>query len=281
MLSLLRNNRREFIGIVFFLLMGTPVLADKIEGIVAVVDESIIMISDLRQRMEELGAPQYNKAAERQVLDLMVENIVVEKIYRSLGFPAVNMEEAEQYARQTGVGIEDAVSLTMKSTLMDLMVRSRVVITENMILDYFNNNPEYTGRQSVRLKQILIRDDEEKAYQALSVIHEGRDFDDVAREYSSILVSSSADIGWVAMDDLSESISDAVSSAEPGDIVGPIAMNDFYALFQVVEKGMSGHKDIEDVRDDIFYRLENRYQQEAFQHWLNKMMSEYFIGVYI
>ncbi|MBN2297655.1 MAG: peptidyl-prolyl cis-trans isomerase [Deltaproteobacteria bacterium] len=280
-LSLLRNSCRALTALVVFLLIATTAPAEKIEGIVAVVDETIIMISDLRERMDELGAPLYNKAAERQVLELMVETIVVEKVYRSLGFPEVDLDEAEQYAQRTGVSVKDAVSLIMKSTLMDMMVRSRVVITENMIQEYYDGHDEYTGRLSVRLKQILVKGDELKARQALEALNEGRDFDEVAGEFSSILISGSADIGWVAIEDLSESISEAITTAGPGDIVGPLAMNDYYAIFEVMEKGLSGNKSIDDVRDEILSKLESKYQQEAFQHWLDKMMSEYFIGVYI
>ena len=36
-----------------------------------------------------------------------------------------------------------------------------------------------------------------------------------------------------------------------------------------------------ELRDEIIEKLQSKYQQEAFQHWLDKMMSEYFIGVYI
>jgi len=261
--------------------MSAPAHAEKIEGIVAVVDETIIMISDLKERMDELGAPPNNRAAQRQVLDLMVETIVVEKIYRSLGFPEVNRDEAEQYAGQAGVSVNDAVSLIMKSALMDMMVRSRVVITENMIQEYYDSHDEYSGRASVHLKQILIKGDEQKAQQALAALEKGREFDEVAVEFSDVLVSGSADIGWVAIESLSESISDAVAVAQPGEVVGPIFMNDFYAIVEFMEKGVSGKKSLEEVRQEIAGKLETKYQQEAFQHWLEKMMSEYFIGVYI
>ncbi len=264
-----------------FFLMSAPAPAEKIEGIVAVVDETIIMISDLKERMDELGAPGFNRAAQRQVLDLMVENIVVEKIYRSLGFPEVNRAEAEEYAVQTGVSVKDAVALIMKSSLMEMMVKSRVVITENMIQDYYDSHDEYTGRESVHLKQILIKGDEERALQALAALDEGGGFDEVARTFSDVLVSGSADIGWVPIEGLSETIGEAVAKAQPGEVVGPIFMNDFYAIFEVMEMGVSGKKSLEEVRQEIAGKLETKYQQEAFQHWLDKMMSEYFIGVYI
>ncbi len=280
-LSLLKNNCRICLLILVFLVMGHAALADRIEGIVAVVDDTIIMVSDLRDKMAELGAPKNSLSAQRQVLELMVENIVVEKIYRSFGFPKVDPKEAQAYAEKSKISVSDASSMIMKSTLMDVMVRSRVVITDNMIQDYYDTNPEYAGRESVRLKQILVKEDEEKAIKALSDIQGGRAFDEVAQEVSDILLSGSSDIGWIAIDDLSEDIRDAIVSANPGDVVGPFKMNAYYAIFEVGTKELAGVKELEEVYPEIVETLQKKYQQEAFKHWLDKMMTEYFIGIYI
>jgi len=280
-LSLLKNNLRDCLFILLFLVMGNAAQADRIEGIVGVVDDTIIMVSDLNKKMAELGAPENSLSVQRQVLELMVENIVVEKIYKSFGFPRVDPKEAQTYAQNSKISVSDATSLIMKSTLMDVMVRSRVVITDNMIQDYFAANAAYSGRQSVRLKQILIKNDEEKAKKALSEIQGGRAFEDVANKVSDILLSGSSDIGWIAIDDLSDNIRDAIVAANPGEVVGPFKMNTYYAVFEVGQKELVGSKNLEDVYEEIVKTLQTKYQQEAFKHWLNKMMSEYFIGMYI
>lgn len=280
-LSLLKINFREALVLLLFLLVAGPAQANRIEGIVAVVDNTIIMESDLKEKMVELGAPEENISAQRQVLELMVENIVVKKIYKSLGFPPVSEKEAQEYAKKTGIKEEDAGYMIMKSTLMDVMVRSRVVVTEKMIQDYFNENQSYKGRESVHLKQILIKDNPTGAQKAFDDIKGGKDFEKVAKEVSDILLSGSSDIGWVAIEDLSDDVRKVVVNAKPGEVVGPIAMNGYNAIFEVVEKGVYGKKSLEEVYPEITEKLQTKYQQEAFRHWLEKMMSKYFIGTYI
>jgi len=280
-LSLLKNNYRECLFILLFLVMGNTIQADRIEGIVGVVDDTIIMVSDLEKKMAELGVPKNSLSVQQQVLGLMVENIVVRKIYKSSGFPPVNTKEAQTYAQSSKISLSDAEIFIMKSTLMDVMVRSRVVITDNMIRDYYDTNAEYVGRESVRLKQILTRNDGEKADNALAEIRGGRAFDDVALEVSDILLAGSPDIGWIAIDDLSDDIRDAVVAANPGEVVGPFKMNEYYAIFEVGKKDLVGNKNLEDVYPKIVEKLQTKYQQKAFKHWLDKMMSEYFIGMYI
>ena len=191
--------------------------AEKIDGIVAVVDDTIIMVSDLEERMKELGAPADSKKVERQVLELMVEDIVVRKIYTSLGLPPVSEQEAQDLSEKSGMTVRDAGSYIRKAALMEMMVRSRVVVTENMIRNHYENQPQYRGRDSVRLNQILIRKDSAKAARALDELNAGKPFAEVAGRYSDVLSSGSADIGWVAVEDLSEELRASMKAEKPGD----------------------------------------------------------------
>lgn len=255
--------------------------AELIDGIVAVVDNSIIMDSDLQRKMDELGSSRRDRDAQRQVLELMVEDIIIQKIYGSLGFPRVGDEEANALAEKMNVSPATARTYIMKSSLMDMMVRSRVVITENMVKNSYEKNPEYRGKQSVRLNQILIKGDPELMNRALGELKAGKPFVEVAKEYSDVLASGSPDIGWIAMDDLSGEVEALARDARPGEVIGPVGVDAGQAVYQIVEKGMSGGEALSDVKDEITEALGRKYQQEAFNHWLHKMMSEYYIGIYI
>lgn len=276
-----RSGAGIVLGIVI-MIAWSNVRAEKIDGIVAVVDNAIIMNSDLHKKMAELGAPKANRSAEKQVLELMVEDIVIAKVYRSMGLPPVGDNEADAFAKSHNISIETAKSFIMKSNLMEVMVKSRVVITGNMIKNYYMSHDEYHGKTAVRLNQILVKGDEAKVRNALNELHSGGTFEDVAKKYSDVLASGSSDIGWIAIDDLSDEIKSHISNAKTGDIIGPITMSgNSQAVYQFVEKGFSDQKSLDEARDEIADILEKKYRQEAFNHWLQKMMSEYFIGIYI
>jgi parvulin-like peptidyl-prolyl isomerase len=262
-------------------LAGGRAHAEMIDGIVAVVDDTIIMVSDLQERMEALGAPLNNKKAERQVLELMVEDIVVGKIYTSLGLPPVGDKEAEAFAEKSGMSVHDSRNYIMKAALMDMMVRSRVVVTENMVRSFYETQPQYRGKDSVRLSQILIKGDSARTAKAIEELRAGKAFAEAAQQYSDALSSGSADIGWVAVTDLSEEVRAALNAVKPGDIVGPLAMNGYQAIYQLTERGVHGTRPLQEVREEITAELQKKYQVEAFNHWLEKMMSQYFIGIYI
>jgi hypothetical protein len=270
------------LGAVLVMIAWGQARAELIDGIVAVVDSSIIMDSDLHKKMAELGAPDDSARTQKQVLELMVEDIVIKKIYDSLGLPPVNDAEAKKFAESQKIPLESSKNYIMKGTLMDLMVRSRVVITDKMIKDYYESHDEYLGKESVRLCQILISGDDTKVNKASDELKSGRPFEEVAKQYSDILASGKSDIGWTPIEDLSDNIRGRISDAKAGDVIGPVSVSGGgQAIYQIVAKGITGSKSLKEVRGEITETLVKKYQEEAFNHWLHKMMSEYFIGIYI
>lgn len=260
--------------------------SEMIDGIVAVVDDTVIMYSDVLRKMRDLGAgdlgdAEHERNAQRQVLQVMIEDAVVNKVYRRMGLQPVDLRHAEQAARDMNIDIASARSMLMKSTLMDIMVKSRVVVTEAMIREYYEHTKEYAGVPSVRLKQILVRSDADKAGRALDEIRSGRGFDEVAASHSELLVSGSPDIGWVALDHLAPEAHAVIEKAGPGDVVGPVTVDGTTLIFQVVDRGVSGATPLEEVRDEIVESLQDRYRTEAFNYWLRMIMTEHYIGIFL
>lgn len=281
--SWLRGSARSMpmIALVLLAVMCPPAQGEMIDGIVAVVDDTVIMYSDVTKKMAELGAKEFDRSSARQVLQIMIEDAVVSKVYRQMGMQPVDLRHAEQVAREMNIDVASARSMIMKTTLMELMVKSRVVITESMIRDYHALSKAYAGTESVHLKQILIKGDAEKARKAMGEITSGRTFDEVAGTYSDLLISGSADIGWVAVSDLAPEARKAIESAGKGGVAGPVEIGDSILIFQVVEQGTSGGKPIEEVKEEIVQALQDKYRKEAFEHWLNMIMADHYIGVYL
>jgi peptidyl-prolyl cis-trans isomerase C len=252
-----------------------------IDGIVAVVDEKAILYSDLLKKMHDLGSKEYTQTSARQVLQFMVEDIIVEKVYRSLGLPQVDLRQAQDVAKNMNIDVASGQSMIKRNTLMDLMVKSRVVVTDSMIQDYYNTHKEYAGVESVHLKQILIKNDPEKAQRAIKDIRSGMTFDEAAKAYSDVLAGNTADIGWTGIHELAGEIRTSLEEAKPGDVVGPLSLNGNLLIYQVLERGTAGGKPLEEVRSKIVETLQETYREEAFEHWLKMIMAEHFIGIYL
>lgn len=274
---------RVLVMILCALLLGeaSGMCGQMIDGVVAVVDDTVIMYSDVIQKMKDLGAERFDRSGVRQTLQMMVEDAVVAKVYRRMGLPPVDDRQAQEVAREMGVDPASAKNYIMKSNIMDLMVKSRVVITEAMIRDYYDSRDDYKGVSSVHLKQILIEGDEAKAARVMEELSKGRSFDEVAREASDVLVNGSCDIGWVALDHLAPEVRRALDGAGEGEIRGPVAMDGRFLVFQLMERGVTGRRSLEEVRDEIVKTLEEKYRADAFRHWLDTTLEQYYIGIYL
>lgn len=262
-------------------LLYTPAHAEMIDGIVAVVDDKVIMHSDLMKKMHDLGAKDYDTSTATQVLQLMVEDAIVDKVYHSLGLPQVDLGHAEDAAKTMNIDVASAQSMIKKSTLMDLMVKSRVVVTETMIQDYYSSHKEYSGAESLHLKQILMKNDPVKADKAMADIKSGRPFDEAAKDYAEKTAGSNPDIGWIRIDELATEARSVLEPAKPGDIVGPLSLGENTLIYQVLERGVSGAKPIDEVRNEIVEMLQTKHQKEAFDHWLKMIIADHFVGIYM
>lgn len=270
-------------GMVIFILtmLCPPVQGQMIDGIVAVVDDKIILHSDLVKKMQELGAKEYEVQAARQVLQIMIEDVIVDKIYKTMGMPRIDIKQAEAVAKDMKLDIVSAQSIIKRNSLMEMMVKSRIVITQTMIMDYYEANKEFSGSDSIHLKQILIKNDKEKAEKAYSDLRKGAPFDEAAKTYSDILAGESPDIGWIAFKDMAGEAAAALKTAKKDDIVGPISIGENLLIFQVLETGVTGGRPIEEVREEIVEILQDKYRKEAFEHWLKMIMADHYIGIYL
>jgi parvulin-like peptidyl-prolyl isomerase len=264
-----------------FLMAAVPVLADTIDGIVAVVDKNLIMRSDLNRRLLEIGINPNNELMSRKILELMIEEIIIEKTYSKYGLTPLNPEQVTQVAAENKVGYNTARIMMMRKTLMDMMVSQRVVVTPQMIRDYYDHNPEFAGSLSLDLKQIAIKDDKDKAEKAMKEIKAGRAFDDVAADYSDMLTDGKCDIGLVTLDQLDPAAAKLLEDAKEGDVVGPVQIKEYWCIFKVTGTKVTGAKDFDEVRDKISSSLEEKLREDAFEHWLKQIMGEYYIGIYM
>ena len=254
---------------------------EMIDGIVAVVDDKIIMHSDLVKKMQELGAQEYESSAAGQVLQIMVEDVIVDKIYRSMGLPRVELRQAEEVAKGMNVDIVSAQSLIKRNSLMEMMVKSRIVVTESMIKDYYDSHKAYAGSESLHLKQILIKKDAEKANKALEDLRKAIPIEEVSKVYSDFTAGDNPDIGWIAIKDLANEARTSLAAGKPLDIVGPITLGENILIYQIIERGVSGGKPIDEARDEIVETLQDKFRNEAFEHWLKMIMGDHYIGIYM
>ena len=165
--------------------------ADVVDRIVAVVNDDIILLSDLKERLrpyiEKLEAMGYPPEQEQQMLekmkkdflDRLIEERLTDQQVKSKGISVsenevdMAIERLKQMQSLTdealGKGLESE-GLTMeqyrkqlqeqllRSKLLDYEVKSKIVVTEEDIQKYYEKNiEEFGGEKKYHLRNIVMR----------------------------------------------------------------------------------------------------------------------------
>ncbi len=139
----------------------------------------------------------------------------------------------------------------------------KVVVTEPRLQEYFIERKLFFDR--VVLSRIVV-DTKEMAEELLSQIEEGASFEHLAREYSKGNERiANGMMGPVSRGTMPDNLRAKVDSAELGTIVGPVEIENLWALFRVEQVLPATLEDAQ---------LRQAMQNELFERWLTEKMQQ-------
>ncbi|WP_417318129.1 peptidylprolyl isomerase [Emcibacter sp.] len=248
---------------------------DDVQEIVAIVNDEVISLYDLKQRMLlfliSSGRQQLTEEETKYVQQQSLQSLIDDKL--KLGeaekYKAVISEEEQEqafagYAQQFNLTAEqfeqqlNRAGIDKKSMLKQIsaslaweqvvggLLMPQVSVTDDEIyntIERFENNK---GQDEFRIREIflLVTDNarRDETRQAAERIHEqlkgdSAQFPIMARQFSASTTSAvGGDMGWVMKSELPKEFTSAVSGAKKGDVLGPIAREDGFYILQLVEK---------------------------------------------
>ena len=263
------------------LISATPLRAqqqqqlDDVQEIVAIVNDEVISLYDLKQRMllfvltsgrQQLSAEE-SKYVQQQSLQSLIDDKL--KIGEAEKYKAViTAEEQEQtfagYAQQFNMSPEQfeqqltRAGIDKKSMLKQIeaslaweqvvggLLMPQVSVTDDEIYNTIERFEHNKGQDEYRIREIFLlvtdntRRDETK--EAAERIYDqlkagSAQFPIMARQFSASTTSAvGGDMGWVMKSELPKEFVKAVGGSKKGDIIGPIEREDGYYVLQLVDK---------------------------------------------
>lgn len=164
--------------------------------------------------------------------------------------------------------------------LIDEVVNSKVKVTEKELKNYFEAHQEdFQKGERIRALHILVSNEEE-ARQILKWLEQGRDFSELAREYSQSLEGAEGgDMGFLEAGHLPEEF-DPVFKLSPGEVSEIIQTPYGYHVFKVVEKEPARQRLFEEAREEIHARLLEQAREKAFQQWLKNIRQQSKVEIF-
>jgi peptidyl-prolyl cis-trans isomerase SurA len=253
--------------------ISTPTGAQQVERIAAVVNDKVISIYDLRQRIELLifsaGLPNTNdqrRSMAPQVLRSLIDEALqteeaarlnirvtsrdiddaVSQIERANNMPAGGFEN---FVSRQGVSADAALDQIRAGVAWQKLITRRVVPTidigEEEIDSVIKRIRAGQGQTQYRVLEILLPVDDAAQRQSVldlanrlsAQIRLGAEFSGIARQFSkSASAATGGDIGWIQEGELIDEANKALAALEVGKVSDPIETPDGYLILQTSDR---------------------------------------------
>jgi peptidyl-prolyl cis-trans isomerase SurA len=318
------------IGTVLGCVLGYPFRANAkseeiVDRIVAVVNDDVITLSELNvvikpyvEKIRALGyAPDKEKAMIFKVRDSMLHRLVDEKIEdqeikrAKIEISDRQVDEAIERIKQTNYYTDEDLraelsgeGMTMKdyrtrikeqilrSKLVNLNVKSKIVITREDIKAYFKKHlDKYGGKTKYHLRNIIMKvpgfADSKNRHEIKATMDEileklkaGQSFAELAKKYSeSSAASDGGDLGLFESDALSPQIRKAIKKIKPGEFTPVLDTDQGYQIFFLEKIVKEPGKPLEAVSPEIERILYEESVNKKYNSWLEGLRKQAVIKI--
>ncbi len=313
------------LGLLFPLYLSAQV----VDKVVAVVNDEIITLSELEEETAELFRSITQNNPEQPILEAMAQarkialDSMIERRLIKQKAKKYNVTVTEEDVNTAYDKIRNDMSLDrpqfkkklekngltedsyrkklksqiLQSRLLSFDVRSKIVVTDEMIRDYYNEH--YTSKVdkgSYYLLQIGCSwnnlDDSEKLQldkqqalertnRILNLAKKGQDFKMLAEKFSEMpSASDGGDIGAFSLNEMAPGMRDAVRNLKSGEISDIIETSSGYQFFKL----LSGDKNavvttapFESVKEEIREKIFEEKLKVAYSEWVKKLKDDAYI----
>lgn len=319
-------------SLLFFLMVSHSYGEHLIDRVVAVVNDDVITLSELNKTGKEFFARVKEKAPEAEmdkamakarddVLSSMIDKTIVRQQAEKLSITVAEEEvdaAVDQILARNNATIEDfrrelaAMNLQeqeyrdnirdqiLQSKLINYEVRSRIVVIEDEIKEYYQKEYTqekgesgyhilqigFTWRNSVSLEKAGFDTKEEareKAEEVRTRVLDGESFKGLAQSYSNLpSAADGGDIGIFKKDELADYMKDVILAMKPGEI-SPIVETgntfQFFKLLSVREGDIVVKAPYESVREEIRDILYRAKMEDQYKKWVKSLRDEAYVKI--
>ena len=296
---------------VFTLMPAHAAQAAAVEKVVAVVNNRIITLSELRQEIKDVRTNPEAEINSRKVLDAMIDRILLDQQAAARKI-SVSDEEVKAIVKsqQEAMNLdEEAIAKELKKQnmteelfhrqwkyqilsrrLLDSVTQGSIAVTDEEIEEYHRKHygEEDTGyEKQTKIAHILIDQETEnalsKAEEVLELAKSGHSFAQLARTYS--MDESSAQngglLGYFVKGDLVTEIESAVEQTEVNGIAGPVKTSRGYHIIKILERIEDGKSSVSRYGDRIKHQLYMEKVERFITSWLEDIKKKSYIEIKI
>ena len=296
-----------------------------VDRVVAIVNNDVVSLYELNQMMrpfiDQIQSSQYPEDVERKlkfevrqkVLQQLIEQKLTDQelIRLQISVSESELDNAIERMKEanflTDEKLRDGLEkqgLTyeeyreqmrkrlLRAKLVNLEIRSKIVITEEEIKAYYTKHANsYAGERKYLLHNLYTRlpsmstsQDQQIALGLMETIlrelESGKPFDTLSSEYAgATAMVESSNLGYFKLDELSEQLQGYVGSMQAGSFT-PVLESEFgYQIVYLEKIEAIGGKTLEEAAPEIRRKLYDEVVDQKFESWLQVLRARSHIKI--
>ena len=302
-------------SVVFSLILVGAADDDRelVDRIVAVVNDEVIIASELDETAEQLKTANLGSGEPKQVLEQLINeklmqqqiqqaniNITEDEVSRAIQdiLRTNKITEADLQAAIEARGMsmgqyrEDLKSQLIRLKLIDAKVRSRVVIPEAEIkAEYERQTRDESKDELVRIRHIFFRWGEspdpaerarvlQAARDAKQRVVDGETFADVAKEISQgPTAGSGGDLGEMSRQQMLPELAKGIQNLKVGELTEPLETESGVHVVLLEERREKAATSYAEARSKIYQSLYQREVEAQMQVWLEELRKQAAVSI--
>jgi len=313
---------KTFLTIILFsiLTMAPQAFAETSNRVAAFVNDDVITLYELNNKIEELTGKSCEELREDneqqffmlrgEVLDLLIETKLADAKIKELGLEAskddideyieyrkkrlkMTQEDLIEQLKSDGISFETFYK-RMKddlehSNLIDSEIRSKIVITESKLLDYYEQHKmDYEKPGKVHIAGIFLTTDSpgskdidslrEKGKEILERLKKGEDFGSLAKEFSGGPgAEDGGDLGNIPTSQIDPEMLDVIKRLEKDDVSTLINRGSSIQIIKLINRTETGATPFEEMRDEIYQALYSGEIEKRYQVWVKDLKANCYL----
>ncbi len=305
--------------------------AELIDRVVAVVNDDVITLSEVNEEgkaffqkiIEQAPASELSAAltrAREEVLNGLIDKklIAQEAAKQKVTVSDAELEAAFQQMiasnnmspdqfrdKLMSMGMTEEVyrdnlrNQILQSKLLNYEVRSKIIISDDMILDYYDTH--YTkhvdqgGYYLLQMGFVWKKDPDnpekidagsridarKRAERVRALVESGQDFSTLAEKFSELpSAADGGNIGVFQEEEMAAYMRPVVTGLAPGQVSEVVETPDGYQFFKLLSSpdgGIVVQAPYESVKEEIKKKLYDQKLKEAFEAWVRKIKESAYI----
>jgi peptidyl-prolyl cis-trans isomerase SurA len=320
-----------FLGLFFVFLSaisltaGVAVSAEVVDRIVAIVNDDIVHLVELNKAAspfeEEIRNKKFFTDRENEeiykirmdVLNNLIDEKLADQEIRNSGIfvdereidNAIEQVKAMNYYSDealrnalmaSGVSMDEyrdeIKRQILRNKLVNIKVKSKIIITETDIKTYYDNHPEkYASKKKYLLSNILMAYpvtmdavSKQAVYFRMEGVFrqldEGNSFQEIAKNSSEAMnASDGGRLGLFSLDELTENIAEAIRDLNAGEVSLITETDQGYQIFLVENIEETGGRTFNEVKDEISQLLYEESVNIKFHSWIEHLREDAHIKI--